>query len=437
MTEFDRFRLEQAQADFTADVVAYYRAFGSLKGIRQQFRSRRVRGSEARDEQSPSRPRPNPPPPRAPLPPFVLVDTAGNVLLPAQGHRPGERISRRKLARTVPLEVDGITIARILNLAEGRVRNPQEALFLSRINRALFMAAAGATILALILGVLLTRTLTKPLRELTTATQAMAKGELEQQVPVRTQDELGQLAASFNQMSQDLAKSNRLRRQMTADIAHDLRSPLAVIVGYLESLRDGILKPEPAMFEVMYAEATHLEQLVEDLRTLSLADAGELPLNRQTIATSDLLERAVKAYHHQAEQQSIGLYLQTRSTLPLLVIDSERMMRVLGNLISNALQHTPHGGRITLSAQAHGDTVQLSVEDSGVGIAAEKLAQLFDRFYRVDESREQNEGGSGLGLAIAKSIVELHGGLITATSIVGRGTTFTITLPIDTENKNT
>jgi two-component system sensor histidine kinase BaeS len=256
----------------------------------------------------------------------------------------------------------------------------------------------------------------------------MARGELEQQVPIRSQDELGELAASFNRMSADLARANELRRQMTADIAHDLRTPLTVISGYLESLRDGVLKPSPTRFEVMYDEAQHLKRLVEDLRTLSLAEAGELTLNRQLVAPQALLERTAAAYRHLAEQQNIALQVKADPALPEIRVDPERMAQVLGNLVSNALRHTPDGGQIVLSAQHQAGDVQLMVQDSGEGIAPQALPRIFDRFYRGDEARQAHEGESGLGLAIAKSIVQLHGGTISVESTLGEWTTFVISL---------
>jgi signal transduction histidine kinase len=239
-------------------------------------------------------------------------------------------------------------------------------------------------------------------------------------------------------MSADLAQANESRRQMTADIAHDLRTPLTVLSGYIEALRDGVLPPSRERFDTMYAEAQHLQRLVDDLRTLSLADAGELPLNRQPTAPRDLLERIAAAYRHPAEQAGVSLEVRAKGDLPPLDVDPERMVQVLGNLVSNALRYTPAGGQIALAAQRRRDTVsagarksavQLLVQDSGQGIAADVLPHIFDRFYRGDAARQQEAGESGLGLAIARSIVEAHGGRIEVESVVGTGTTFTIELP--------
>ena len=406
--EFDRFALEQVQNDFAANMLAYYRARGSWTGIAEIFHQGAL-----------------------PPPPLALVDQSGYVVVPAGPYRIGERVPFADLGQGIPLEIEGQVVGAVLPRGSPPGRDLIEEQYLARTSRALFNAALGATGIALLLGVLLARTLTRPLRELTAASRAIARGELEQQVAVRSQDELGELATSFNQMSADLARANQLRRQMTADIAHDLRTPLTVITGYIESMRDGVLKPSPARFDVMYKEAQHLTRLVEDLRTLSSADAGELTLNRQLVSPQALLERLVAAHKHQAEQQNVVLHVQAEPDLPAINVDPERMVQVLGNLVSNALRHTPDGGQIVLSAQRQADAVLLMVQDNGEGIASEALPRIFDRLYRGDESRQQQDGESGLGLAIVKSLVEAHGGRVSAISAgIGRGSAFVIDLPL-------
>ena len=416
---FDRLLLDQARARYVAQAAAFYAQVGSWRGFLQLLVQQRQ----------------SPPEEQSPPPIFPLANQNGRVVVPGGPYRLGERVPESDLWRGIPVQVDGQTVGTVLEPQDGPELSPREQRFLTFLDRISLRGALTATVIALIVGGLLASTLTRPLRELTHAIRAMARGELEQEVPVRSEDELGALTAAFNQMSADLAQANEARRQMTADIAHDLRTPLSVPSGYLESMRDGVLQPSPARFDTMYAEAQHLQRLVDDLRTLSLADAGELPLNRQPVPPKDLLERLKATYLYQASQAGIVLEVQARPGLPELDVDPDRMIQVLGNLVSNALRYTPEGGRITLSARAgngalHNGSVQLLVRDTGRGIPPEALPRVFDRFYRGDPAREQQEGESGLGLAIARSIVEAHGGTITLESELGRGTVFTIELPV-------
>ncbi len=432
--EFGRLVLDQAQSEFIADVSTYYQTYGSWTGVAGSLPPRVPAPLPQPQPMDRGGPGPQPPvPPRPPesqQPPFAfaLVDQNGYVVVPAGPYRIGDRVHTDQLEQGVEVEIGDQVVGTVLTAGEPPALTPREEQFLARINQALFYATLGATAIALFLGVLLARTLTHPLRELTSATRAMAKGELKQQVPVRSRDELGELAAAFNQMSADLARANELRRQMAADIAHDLRTPLSVIKGYTEALHDGVLPPTPDTFQTIHQEAEHLSLLVGDLRTLSLADAGELTLTRQIVHPQELLERIAAAHLPRAQQLGIALQITTQANMPSIHIDPERMAQVLGNLISNALRYTPTGGQISLAATQQGSSVLLTVQDNGVGIAPDELPRIFDRFYRGDEARQANEGESGLGLAIAKSLVELHGGMITVESALGEGTTFTIFL---------
>jgi signal transduction histidine kinase len=241
---------------------------------------------------------------------------------------------------------------------------------------------------------------------------------------------MGELAASFNKMSADLARSTDARKQMTADIAHELRTPLSLILGHADAVHDGVLPPTRENFEIIREEALRLEHLVDDLRTLSLADAGELSINLQEVSPQKLLNDIQATYLHIAGQKDIKIQLDITSDIPMLNIDPGRMTQVLTNIFDNALHYTPEGGLITLSARKVQDGVELSVQDSGPGIADEDVNRIFQRFYRTDASRHRDDGGSGLGLAIAKSIVLAHNGQIWAESEPGQGLTVTIKLPV-------
>jgi signal transduction histidine kinase len=299
---------------------------------------------------------------------------------------------------------------------------PEESLFLQRTNQALILASITAIIAALAIAILLARTLIHPLHALTRAAQDMSQGNLVQQVNVRSNDEIGQLARSFNQMSQEVYRVNQLRRQMTVDIAHDLRTPLTVIAGYIESMQEGVLKPTPERLGLIYTEIERLQNLVEDLKILSLADSGELPLHPQQFAPKYLLDRAITPFRHPADQKKVSLHVDSDEKLPRIRVDEARMMQVFSNLISNALRYTSDGGEIVLSASQVGESVKIIIKDTGQGISDADLPHIFERFYRADKSRSTEAGETGLGLAIAKALVEAQGGSIHAESTPGLGT---------------
>ncbi|MFC2054666.1 sensor histidine kinase [Chloroflexota bacterium] len=359
---------------------------------------------------------------------FILTDEKGNIIFPnARGFPQNQRL-RQRMGDEVPIFVDGQVIGAIITGSNLGFERPLVAQIFNRLYRNLLIGTLGAIAVSLLLGLFLARTLTRTLRELTEATRAVAKGDLTQRVTIRSHDELGELALSVNQMTADLKHSRDLRRKMTADIAHDLRTPLSVILGHAEALSEGALPPNSDTFYVIHDEAQRLNRLVDDLRTLSLSDAGELPLSCTFVSLEDLVERVASAYTPHARRKNIALQVHLAPTLPDVNIDQDRMMQVMGNLLDNALRYTPVDGNITLSAGCSSDHVELCVQDSGPGIPAEDLPFVFDRFYRGDKSRRRVEGGSGLGLAIAKSIVELHGGVIRVESEPGKGVVFIIEL---------
>jgi signal transduction histidine kinase len=415
--EFNKYLVDQRQEQFVAAASEYYRSNGRWEGVDSALRQQGLLPPIQQPGQTPPDPQP-----------FALVDQDRKVIIPSGPYQSGEKIQTGVLAKGIKIEFDGLVVGTLLITGQTPVRSVIETRYLNSVNQSLLVAALGGALIALLLGLFLARSLAQPLRDLTAATHAMAQGNLKQQVPVRSADEVGELASAFNQMSADLARANQSRKQMTADIAHDLRNPLTVIGGYLESLRDGILKPTPQRFDTLYTEVRHLQRLVEDLRLLSLADAGELVLQRQPVNPMDLLEHATAAYQHQAQQQGLQLEVQAEGLLSEISLDPERMEQVLGNLISNALRYTQAGGTIRLAASQAAGQVMLSVQDDGSGIAPEILPHIFERSYRGDVSRQGSE--SGLGLAIARSIVELHGGRIGVESTPGAGSRFWILLPL-------
>jgi two-component system sensor histidine kinase BaeS len=413
---FDQFVVDRDRFSFVNTLAQYYQANGSWAGVETVFSRERVPVPGSGQDSHHSA--------------LALVDDNGQVVFSQGDSQAIEQSGQLERGRGVPIRVDGEVVGWLRFVPRSQNPSPgsPEASFLADTTQAILYSALGATIIALLLGVLLARTLTRPIRELTLATRALAKGELGQQVSVRTRDELGELAASFNQMSADLARASELRRQMMADIAHELRTPLSLILGYTESLSDGKLPPSQETFDIMHDEAQHLSRLVDDLRTLSLADAGELPLTRQPLDVRALLERVMAAHLPEAQRRGVSIRVETAPTLPAVEADPGRMAQVLENLVSNALGYTSEGGQISLSAEADGGMLVLRVRDNGAGIAPQDLPFVFGRFYRADKSPQRNGTESGLGLAIAKSIVEAHGGSISVESTLGQGTTFTIAL---------
>ena len=361
---------------------------------------------------------------------ITITDETGRVVIAGLGYQIGDTVSQAEFAAADPIAVGGQTVGWILSMRMEFGRGPSEALFLDRINQTLIFSAIGALFIALFLGIFLARTLTRPLRELTAATRAVAEGDLGLTVPVRSRDELGELTSSFNRMSEELDRSTSIRRQMTADIAHELRTPISIILGHADAVHDRVLSPTEETFDIIRDEACRLERLVEDLRTLSRADAGELTLTRRPISPNTLFEEAAAAYHPLALERGINMCSVIASDLPDVYVDPDRMAQVLGNLLSNALRYTTRGGNVTLTASLLEHDVEIRIQDTGPGIGTEDIQHVFDRFYRGDSSRQRDSGGSGLGLAIAKSIVENHGGRIWAESSDDSGTTFCIKLPI-------
>ena len=445
-TRLNELILEQQRADFAALVTDYYRHTGSVKGL-DQFIHQII-------NPAPQQPPPNQPNQFNPQPLpsdrrsiFGFVDAQGFVVVPLPPQfLPGGRVPKDVLAHNQPLIVAGTVIGTILSPPLPPGLTPQEQAYLDRTNQALTLAALGAALLALIVGFLLARTLTRPLRALTLATEKMAGGDLNQQVTITSRDEIGELAESFNKMSREVARANQLRKQMTADIAHDLRTPLTVIAGYVESMRDGDLAPTTERLDTIYEEIERLQRLVADLRLLAHTDAGELRLNLQSLHPKELLESAVAPFKLSAEQKGITLTVNAADDLPVIQVDESRMNRVLSNLISNALRHTPAGGNISILATRNsknsaltpspspdygrGEKILISVEDTGEGIPSADLPHIFDRFYRADKSRTDADGASsGLGLAIARALVEAHGGRIWAESEEKKGTKMKMEFP--------
>jgi signal transduction histidine kinase len=364
---------------------------------------------------------------------LLLADPDGQVVADSLGLLGGEALSDRELAFGVPVEVDGQQVGTLLATAPADAHQTLEAQFIQDVNRSLWLAALAAVGLALVAGLLLARQLTAPLRALTDAAQRLAKGrgqpggtEPVPQVQVRSEDELGELAGAFNQMARSLAHQETLRRNLMADIAHELRTPLSVIRSDVEALLDGVYEPSLENLASLHEETLLLSRLVDDLRALAQAEAGQLRLERRPSELPELLEGVLSGFECAAGAQKQALCLDLAPDLPPVDADPQRVRQVLGNLVSNALRHAADAGQIRISALPRGDMVQVSVADSGPGISPQDLPHVFDRFWRGNASRAE---GSGLGLSIARELVRAHGGEIWVESTPGQGATFHFTLP--------
>jgi signal transduction histidine kinase len=294
----------------------------------------------------------------------------------------------------------------------------------------LLLGGALAIIIALVLVFLLSRRITSPIDALSRTAKQLGQGDLSQRVQVQGDGEVAALAEAFNTMATDLENNEQLRRNLIADVAHELRTPLSNIRGYLEAIRDNVMKPDAAAIDSLNEEATLLSRLVNELQELSLAEAGELKLVYQAEDIGKLLQQAIAPFQTELEAKRISLSLELSDDLPLVSVDWHRVSQVLHNLLENAVNHTGRGGLITVAAVKQGDWVEIGVSDTGQGIPAQDLPNIFERFYRVDRSRARATGGSGLGLTIARRLVEAHGGKITVESELGRGSRFAFTLPI-------
>jgi signal transduction histidine kinase len=284
--------------------------------------------------------------------------------------------------------------------------------------------------IALLLTFFLSRRILAPVKALTAAARQFGKGDFSQRVDADGKGEVSELAHSFNTMADNLERDERLRRNMVADIAHELRTPLSNLRGYLEAISDGVVKPDNNAIRSLNEEASSLSRLVDDLQEVSLADAGEIKLIMQPEEISRPINEAVSALKPKAASRGLTMATELPAGLPAVNIDAHRIKQVMLNLLENAIAHTEAGGSIKVSAMEREDRIFISVADTGEGIPEKDLSLIFERFYRVDKSRTRATGGTGLGLTIAKRLVEAHGGTIEVRSQLGRGSTFTIAIPV-------
>ena len=347
----------------------------------------------------------------------ALADTFGAACAPAQEAACVQKVFVERLADVTPPPAQVLI---------GTVDSPPPV----RVNLRSVLAAAGlVALIAVVVSLLISRRVLRPIGALATASQRLGEGNLAERVPERGHDELTRLTQSFNRMAESLQRSKEQQHNMIADVAHELRTPLANIRGYLEALKDGVLPPDPELLSSLHEEAMLQQRLVDDLQELALAESGSLVYHPVRADLADLLQACCTAHAPAAGAHDVRI--ETDSPAPVFaVVDPDRFRQVVGNLITNAVRSTPADGVITLRSRAEGESAVVEVADTGSGIPAEDLPHVFDRFWRADAARGRETGGRGLGLAIAREIIAAHDGTVAVSSTAGIGTVFTVRLPL-------
>jgi len=303
--------------------------------------------------------------------------------------------------------------------------------FLQNSQRSLGIAALVAVVIAVVLGFIVSNLITRPMRQLATSAHRIAAGDLSQRVKHNSDDEVGEVSLAFNSMAEQLEMKEKSRKQLLADIAHELRNPLSIVQGNLEAWLDGVIKPSPDQIASVYDETILLNRLVSDLRELSLAEAGQLKLRLEQSNLGELINAEITVFNVRCQEKRIQLVADVAENLPQVSIDQDRIRQVLHNLLENALRYSPVGGTISVKAQSENEGyITISISDAGTGIDPADLPYIFDHFYKADRSRQRGYGGAGIGLALVKKYVELHGGRVWVESQVGKGSTFYFTLPV-------
>ncbi|HSM24949.1 MAG TPA: ATP-binding protein [Anaerolineaceae bacterium] len=329
-----------------------------------------------------------------------------------------------------PIIVDGEQVGTFLVASTMGILSENQNLFIDRVNRALIWVGLIAVLLVLLMAVWQSRSIVRPLRQMADAANRLAKGDYNQTVEVKRNDELGDMALAFNQMANELAQQEEIRRQMMADVAHELRTPLSILRVDLESMEDGLMEVNPENIKNLQSEVAYLSNLVDDLRMLSMADAGDLRIEKTRIELTSLVREMVERQQIAARERSIQLTADYYPKEIFVDADAQRLSQVMVNLLSNAIQHTPKEHEILVRVEKEKQLAIISVTNTGSWVQEDDLERIFDRFYRAEPSRTRDNGGSGLGLSIARSLVEAHGGKIWAESVEGKSTSFRFILPI-------
>jgi len=363
---------------------------------------------------------------------LIVADSDGRVVLDTHKSMEGEVLSKAFQAGGLQLMQDGAPIGIIfLNpFTSPGVTTLLEEEFSRSVTRSVLFGGAVALLAALALSFLFARRISYPLNNLTGVLKEFTGGKHKARASTDSKDEIGQLGEAFNHMAETIEKQEELRKNLTADVAHELRTPLSILRGNIESLQAGVLRPDMEVISSLHDEIIRISRLVKDLQDLSLAEAGRLNLSYSKVDIPDLIDGVIHIFQPELEARKIELKKRISGEVSYLWIDGDRINQVLINLLGNAVKFTPEGGRIEISGGLKEDKIFISISDTGPGIKEEDLPFIFERFYRSSQERHAREEGSGLGLAIAKGFVEAHGGSIQAEVNSFQGTTFTFYLPL-------
>jgi signal transduction histidine kinase len=363
----------------------------------------------------------------------LITDSIGTVVADSDGEIIGEQYKADSPSKPL-MPQPGSDLMGTLYIYPSET-DPTSLTLVNAMNRFLTFGGLLALLVAAVVTFFFSRLILKPVKALTVAARQLGQGDFSHRVQFKGKGEMADMARTFNSMAENLERAEMLRRNMVSDVAHELRTPVSHIQGQLEAIGDGLIKPDVQTFDSIHEEALLLSRLIDDLQELTLAEAGKLSLFRQLEDVATLIRKEMAAVSTRAASSGITLTINLPEQLPPCDIDSQRIAEVLHNLLNNAITHTPEGGTITVAASPLQEYVEVSVIDTGEGIPAEHLPNVFERFYRADKSRTRSTGGSGLGLTIARRLVEAHGGKIGAESQVGKGSRFYFTIPVSKNSK--
>lgn len=378
----------------------------------------------------------------------IVLDPANFQFVPLGGTNPDVRAA-------IPLS--DLRELRFVTTADGRVQayhenrpvgllytNPElqsgllaaQGNFLRSVNASMLLAASLGGVAASLVTLFMARRVFNPIHALIRAARDLESGKPVPRIELKSYGEIAELGRAFDSLATTLRQNEELRQHMVSDIAHELRTPLTNIRGYLEAVQDGVVEPDAHTIDLIYEEVMLLNRIIQDLQELALAEAGQLHYARQPFDLAEIIEQTTALVEARAVSREIEIITDLRYRLPQAYADPARVAQILRNLLNNALNYTPEGGRITIHAAAHLRHIEIHVSDTGTGIAEEHLPYLFERFYRVDPSRSRITGGAGLGLAIVKQLVEAQGGRIRVESDLGQGTRFVFSIPVYTPEPN-